>query len=188
MSAEALQIDRAGYYDGILRPIAPSEARSELLRGLPDSLAVRNNRQLKEMPEELPEDLDKFCCFIERYIIDPYNNPRHSSLVERVKCELGKEYNKHSKEELFPVPSFNDDPAVEHVRGCVVLMLGRQIDCAVGRNLHELDLRKGMPEDTFGQDQVVLRVIESGVRSIQSGVPAVGSMAARTLGYPGIPD
>lgn len=175
--------------------ISLREVESLILKGLSSSLTVRNSEdRLKRVPNKVPRDLDRFCCFLETSVENDFEG-----VVEKLGRELHRVKTRRSlgivsmergtpsddmESDIFPVPETNNDPVIAQIRGWFACERFFTANSIHTRNLHSVDLSQGIPEDNdVEQSKIILRVAEAAARQLIAGASLAECPAARALGY-----
>ena len=166
--------------------IPTAEARSSLLRDLEVNLAVRNSREVVELPDEVSRDLDELFCFIEESRLDEMEENAHRYLrKQHIKKSVGlvAVAGETGDWEQLPVSGRLDSAVLVAAVSSLALERFKTVECKHIHNLNEVDVSYGLSEEPIERSRGLMRVVASAIEDIDiHGLTLSQSEAAKALG------
>ncbi|MEX0749052.1 MAG: hypothetical protein WD467_01830 [Candidatus Saccharimonadales bacterium] len=173
-----------------LRPklVEVSQAQSWLLRALSSSIAIRNRRDIPNIPERVPLEMDYLLGFIEN---EPFEvmQAEVARFIRKEAMRYGFGKIAIGSDEpdftasMFPTPGLAQNVVAAHTVSAFGVDRFGSVYSAHLYNLPEVDLSAGMPKEKCQQDRAVLLAMASAICDVDQGVTLVESTGAQALGF-----
>lgn len=176
--------------DERLRPrlVEIKDAESWLLRALDrGNLAIRNNTEISDIPEQVPVEVDDLFSFVESRKFDEMKESvtgyvRKQAMREHLGSVAINESQATETPMLFDIGNIQTDALTMHMITSYAYERFGSVNSIHMFNLEEVDLSSGMPEDPLEQDRAVLLCMAAAVNDASKGTPLAESPAGLALG------